>query len=280
MCILKKKKINRKESTFAHLLSEFKSKCVWTDYSLTNCYTDAVIKFIGQRISLIRKYYMELCIIFKKNFNIYFDSKSMDLEIDKLENEIVFMMGDIKSGLYSLYVTSESEYVVRNIGIKINSLVSQIVNYFVKQTGRHSVEKQSNKVFIVHGKDLTLRNTLSSYLEKQGFEPVILEKKENNGLSIIDKFVREAQSCSKAIILCTADDKIVNDSDNYFQARPNVFLELGYFICEIGSNNIILINEINSKIPTDYQGICYIMYNKEEKLKKVLEKVIIELNKS
>lgn len=101
----------------------------------------------------------------------------MDLEIDKIENEIVFMMGDIKSGLYSLYVTSESEYVVRNIGIKINSLVSQIVNYFVKQTERHSVEKQSNKVFIVHGKDLTLRNALSSYLEKQGFEPVILEKK-------------------------------------------------------------------------------------------------------
>lgn len=103
---------------------------------------------------------------------------------------------------------------------------------------------------------------------KTRFWASYFRKKENNGLSIIDKFVCEAQSCLKVIILCTADVKIVNDSDNYFQARPNVFLELGYFICEIGSNNIILINEINSKIPTDYQGICYIIYNKEEKLKK------------
>lgn len=89
----------------------------------------------------------------------------------------------------------------------------------------------------------------------------------------------KTKSCAKAIILCTADDMIKKENETYYQARPNVFLELGYFISEIGCNNIILVNEPDSKIPTDYQGICYITFKREDGIDKLFEKIKVELKK-
>ena len=95
----------------------------------------------------------------------------------------------------------------------------------------------SKKVFIVHGRNNELKETVSRFLEKLELEPVILHEQPNAGKTIVEKFLEYAD-VSFAIILMTPDDKgglIDESADNQKpRARQNVILELGFLLGKIG----------------------------------------------
>ncbi len=115
-----------------------------------------------------------------------------------------------------------------------------------------------SKVFIVHGHDEALKQTVARVLERQNIKPVILSEQTNNGKTIIEKF-EENSDVGAAICLFTADDigskKDVEDSN--YRARQNVVFESGYFIGKIGRNKVIILSESGIELPSDMQGIVY-----------------------
>lgn len=116
-----------------------------------------------------------------------------------------------------------------------------------------------SKVFVVHGHNGELRESVARLLEKQGIEAIILSEQANNGKTIIEKF-EEYGDVSAAICLFTADDSgKANHFDVYSKrARQNVVFETGYFIGKLGRKNVIIISDKNVEIPSDMQGIVYI----------------------
>ena len=64
----------------------------------------------------------------------------------------------------------------------------------------------SSKIFIVHGHDGEPREAIARYLEKLGFEAVILHERPNKGRTIIAKFREEAAGVGFAVVLMTPDD--------------------------------------------------------------------------
>nr|WP_299385468.1 nucleotide-binding protein [Allomuricauda sp.] len=134
--------------------------------------------------------------------------------------------------------------------------------------------KNSKKVFIVHGHDNELKETLARFLEKIDLEPVILHEQVNRGLTIIEKF--EANSDVQfAIVLMTPDDvgnSKANADNLNARARQNVILELGYFMGKLGRNKVCALIKGNVERPSDYDGVVYIAVDNSDGWKLLLAK--------
>lgn len=117
--------------------------------------------------------------------------------------------------------------------------------------------KESNKVFIVHGRDNELKETVARFVEKLGLEAIILHEQVNEGNTIIEKFEKNT-NVGFAIVLMTPDDIGGLDAQNLKErARQNVILELGYFIGKLGRDCVAALVKGNIEIPSDFAGVVY-----------------------
>lgn len=124
----------------------------------------------------------------------------------------------------------------------------------------------SNKIFVVHGRDDKSRLELCNILKDDFMlEPIVLQEMPNNSIeTIISKFERLASECSAAIVLFTPDD----DAGDNKRARQNVIFELGYFLGKFQdekNRRIIILKKGTLEIPSDISGVLYLEYNKAVK---------------
>lgn len=114
------------------------------------------------------------------------------------------------------------------------------------------------KVFIVHGHDGELKQSVARVIEKQGIEAVILTEQANQGKTIIEKF-ENYSDVGGAICLFTADDLgMSKESDtNQARARQNVVFEAGYFMGKLGRDHIVILSDNGIEMPSDLSGVVY-----------------------
>jgi predicted nucleotide-binding protein len=116
----------------------------------------------------------------------------------------------------------------------------------------------SNKVFVVHGHDIGVRESVARFLESIDLEPVILLEQPNSGQTIIEKFEAHAATVSFAVILLTPDDLAgVASSGQAERARQNVIYELGYFTGKLGRGRACLLRKGSVDMPSDLAGVVY-----------------------
>lgn len=125
-----------------------------------------------------------------------------------------------------------------------------------KKNNPHQVDK--TKVFIVHGRDNELKESVARYIEKLGLEAIILHEQPNGGKTIIEKF-ENAADVGFAIVLLTPDDEggLVGDKMN-LRARQNVVFELGYFIGRLKRSHVAALVKGAVEVPSDITGFAYI----------------------
>ena len=112
------------------------------------------------------------------------------------------------------------------------------------------------KVFIVHGLDGELQQSVARIIEKQGIEAVILTEQANQGKTIIEKF-EDFSNVGGAICLFTADDlgRSKNSDTDCSRARQNVIFETGYFIGKLGRDHIVILADDGIEMPSDLSGV-------------------------
>ena len=122
----------------------------------------------------------------------------------------------------------------------------------------------SNKIYIVHGHNEAIKQSIARLIEKLGLEPIILHEQPNKGRTIIEKFV-DYSDVRFAIVLLTADDvgKSKADTNLNRRARQNVIFELGYFLGKLGRSNVCALYEDGVEIPSDYDGVIFLKLDKE-----------------
>ena len=121
----------------------------------------------------------------------------------------------------------------------------------------------SRDVFIVHGHNTALKESVARFLEKLALKPVILHEQPNMGRTVIEKF--EAHSVvGFAVVLLTPDDigGAASAPDRLQpRARQNVVLELGYFIGKLGRARVCALYAGDVEIPSDIHGVLYVPYD-------------------
>ncbi len=115
----------------------------------------------------------------------------------------------------------------------------------------------SQKIFIVHGHDEAARQTVARFIEKIGFEAIILSEQANRGRTIIEKIEAHAD-VGFAVVLLTPDDVGGKAGDTPRpRARQNVLLELGYFMAKLGRARVCTLTKGEMDIPTDFAGVVW-----------------------
>ncbi len=152
--------------------------------------------------------------------------------------------------------------------------------YFTAQTARRDllkltaeIDREYKLVFIVHGRDIKMRSAVATYCTELGLHSVILEEGINKGQTVIEKFMREAEPCEFAIVLCSADDegKLVGNTGLKLRPRQNVVLELGYFLHKLGRQKVfVLQSPKDMELPSDYGGMVYQVFDAGGKWKQRL----------
>lgn len=123
----------------------------------------------------------------------------------------------------------------------------------------------SNGIFIVHGRDELALSQTENIVRRLGLEPIVLRRKANQGLTLIEKFEKHSD-VKFAIVLLTPDD-VGALSENgptphlQFRARQNVIFELGFFYGKLGRANVCCLLKGGVEKPSDIDGISYIGYS-------------------
>ena len=163
-----------------------------------------------------------------------------------------------------------------NVMLEDLSLGEILENSDIK-TEVDKIQTLSDKIFIVHGHNEEMKQSSARFLEKIDLKPIILHEQPNKGRTIIEKF-SDYSDVSFAVILISADDVAYAKNDKIenanFRARQNVILELGFFLGKIGRENVVVIYEDgeNIEIPSDYQGVLYVPYDKNGNWKLAIAK--------
>jgi predicted nucleotide-binding protein len=99
-------------------------------------------------------------------------------------------------------------------------------------SGEPNKELNKKDIFIIHGRDDGIKETVARFLEHLDLHPIILHEQANRGNTIIEKF-EQYSNIGYAIAILTPDDigglKETPSSQFKDRARQNVVFELGFF---------------------------------------------------
>jgi len=229
--------------------------------------------------------------IFEQNFNNWSNDILCFLQLKFTENASNNFVNAKNS-----YNQSEKErkfpsrrrkYIETELASKLGVLnaIKENLSSFQKNNSSEKKETKtnSNKIFIVHGRDDVAKLSVESFLTTLGLEPIILHKQANQGKTIIEKI--EAHSdVDFAVVLLTPDDegRLKGEEKLEARARQNVIFELGYFMGKLDRKYVCGLCKEGFELPSDYHGITYITMDKHDgwhnKLAKELKAAGIEFD--
>lgn len=115
--------------------------------------------------------------------------------------------------------------------------------------------------FLVHGHDTQTMREVQALLQnhfRDELVPKVLMDEPNLGCEqLYAKLDRTASESDIAVIVFTADDEAYSKAtpvEREGRARPNVLIELGFFLARVGTQRTFILRDPNAKIPSDVLG--------------------------
>lgn len=162
----------------------------------------------------------------------------------------VFVLAAENGISISKYATEDNLALIRQTAIRtipsptiIKSDINEPVKKGKKRKKAQPIQRRGNSVFVVHGRDIELKNSVFSFLRSIGLKPlewnqaIMLARKASPYVGeILEAAFREAAAI---VVLLTPDDEVklkkifIKPSDPDYekrltgQARPNVLFEAG-----------------------------------------------------
>jgi len=177
----------------------------------------------------------------------------------------------------------------KQIAIIISALkvCLRISSKLEKEISTQKSKMDLSQVFIVHGHDEVAKTKTARFVEKLGFEAIILNEQVSSSKTIIEK-IEEYSNVGFGIILYTPCDiggKQSASPDLKARARQNVVFEHGFLIGKIGRGNVCALVKGDIETPNDISGVVYVAMDNADAwryhIAKELKKVgyNIDLNK-
>lgn len=115
----------------------------------------------------------------------------------------------------------------------------------------------SRKVFIVHGHDEGAREMVARFLERLGFQSIILHEQANRGGTVMEKIEKHGDVGFAVVLLTPDDEGCTKGGTAEPRARQNVLLELGYFLGRLGRDKVCALKRGTVTIPSDFAGVVW-----------------------
>jgi len=177
-----------------------------------------------------------------------------------IKAEPSFVDQETGGAIYSKELFCERAILLHKVDSSLEYIKTYTKNRSVSSEEFKKDIEKPKKIFIVHGHNNEVKESVARFIEKLQLEAVILHEQTNRGRTIIEKFV-EYSDVGFAVILLTADDvgakREESDKKLKPRARQNVILELGYFLGKLGREKVFVLYENGVDIPSDYQGVIF-----------------------
>ena len=137
-----------------------------------------------------------------------------------------------------------------------------------------NIELDGTKVFIVHGHDDLAKTETARFIEKMGFEPIVLHEQASSGSTIIEK-IEKYSNVGFGVVLYTPCDLGAKSSDNpdlKSRARQNVVFEHGFLNGKLGRHNVCALVKGDVETPNDISGVVYVPMDEHGAWKLALAK--------
>jgi predicted nucleotide-binding protein len=151
---------------------------------------------------------------------------------------------------------------------KLHNKVDLLKSYLDESEMEVSAINKLNKsqVFIVHGHDEEAKSKTARFVEKLGFDAIILHEKASSSKTIIEK-IEEYSNVGFGIVLYTPCDlggKKTEKPELKSRARQNVVFEHGFLIGKIGRGNVCALVKGDVEIPNDISGVIYVQMDSSD----------------
>lgn len=188
---------------------------------------------------------------------------------------------DFESQIWSIWGSDTIKEYKDNIQRLVNHMQGDIervdlIECLAEKEEPKAINKSkelSRDIFIVHGHNEEMKQTVARVVTKLGLNPIILHEQANEGRTIIDKFETNAENIQFAIILLSGDDSATSirnlegakdeeiKSKLEKRARQNVVFEMGYFAGKLGRNRLFYLLQDGVAKPGDLDGLVYTPYD-------------------
>jgi predicted nucleotide-binding protein len=186
-----------------------------------------------------------------------FGSTSSNVETFANAGDAVFWQTGMDQ---SYYDKLDKDSLTGKIAI-LKSCIDQLEAVTTQPSQSQTVRSSNGQVFLVHGRNEGIRETVARFLESLGLPVTILHEQPNRGRTIIEKFEAYAD-VGFAVVLLTGDDRggLASDPPKGYRprARQNVILELGFFLGKIGRDLVCALYEPGVEIPSDFSGVLFV----------------------
>ncbi|MCW4016255.1 MAG: nucleotide-binding protein [Candidatus Bathyarchaeota archaeon] len=170
--------------------------------------------------------------------------------------------------------TKQEQAKLREVANASNILLQKVKLLLAPPTGNKKINNQvrSNKIFLVHGNDPTMKTDVTQTLQKLDLDPIIVHEQQT-----ITKTINENPHVSFAVVLLSPDNRVYpkekTPQEAKTQANQNSIFELGYFLGHLGPQNVAAIYQKTKdfKIPNQDNQILWIEYKTGWYLKLIKE---------
>ena len=187
-------------------------------------------------------------------------------------NNVPSMGADVSLQQYREDVTKGKMEVFLMLREAVAALKENLAESESDMTPQPSPGINNRKVFIVHGHDNVVRESVARFLQSAGCEPIILNEQPNKNRTVIEK-IEANHDVSFAVVLLTPDDEGAKIGEPIQpRARQNVLLELGYFMAKLGRDKVCVLKRDEVEIPSDFAGVIWTAFDPAGAWKKELAK--------
>lgn len=172
-------------------------------------------------------------------------------------------LGDFTTLNHLMRVIDNIETVLADQFVTEDPNLQSWFNYIILELDalkKICLDEYSNKVFVVHGHSELLIAQTESFLQRLGFEPIILRNQANQGQTIIEKLESNTNVPFAIVLYTSCDQGRLNDNSEPLKprARQNVVFEHGYLNAKLGRNRVCALVEDGVEYPGDLSGVVYI----------------------
>lgn len=168
----------------------------------------------------------------------------------------------------TLTFRDQQVYCVKQLGILVEDIYNNTKDYAAIFSKKSDIENRKSpivgikKVFIVHGRDEAVKQTVARFIDSLGLKAVILSEQANEGNTIIEKLEANLD-CGFAIVLYTPCDKgkLSGEQKLNNRARQNVLFEHGLVVGRIGRSRVMALVKGDVEVPSDISGIVFEQYD-------------------
>ncbi|MFD4931835.1 TIR domain-containing protein [Peribacillus butanolivorans] len=169
---------------------------------------------------------------------------------------------------YTVDITKELFFEAKKVNIRKETTATENFKGIIDRT----------KVFIVHGHDELAQSKVARFVERLGFETIILHEQASSSKTIIEKIEKYSNVGFGIVLYTPCDIGAKNETEPKLRtrARQNVVFEHGFLMGKIGRSNVCALIKDEVETPNDISGVVYVTMDPHDAWKNTVAKEMKE----